>query len=234
MVRSAVVKRTSLSAFLSALLAALAWAPAAPAQPVPSWYTSRMTVSEGPILVEHFWSKGRRMRAQTVIAGRPIITLVDEKHYVIYDEMSRTGISIGRSPIAIAQDEGRGRPFGREGDRILAEGAEKVGSAVLAGQDADHYRITDARGRREVWLTRDELHVPIQVSIRDRRTGSERNIQYLDWNTGGSFDDAFFQTPPGAQIEEMSYDEYVERSKKGAVGPAPPFYADLLHGVRKD
>lgn len=230
MVRSAPVMRISLR--LLPLLPMLFLATPSAGQPLDTWYASRMTMGGAPVLVEYFWSMGHRMRAQSVVGGRPLLTLVNEKRYIIIDGMARTGISIERSPIAIRQDADRGRPFGNEAERMIAGGAEMVGTTVVAGQDAERYRVTDAAGRREVWVTKDELRVPIQVMRRDRRSGTEIHSQYLDWNHGVALPDAFFEPPPDVTLESYTYDAYIEASQKGAVGPAPPFYADLLHGVR--
>ena len=68
---------------------------------------------------------------------------------------------------------------------------------------------------------------------RDRRSGVEFRSQYLDWNHAIGLPDHLFEPPSDVELEPVGYDDYVERSKKGAVGPAPPFYADLLHGRRE-
>jgi hypothetical protein len=229
MVRSATVKRTSVS--VAVLVVALVASSAGAQQN--NWYASRMTFGEAPVFIEHFWSRGVSMRAQSVIRGRPLITLVNERRYIIIDSLAKKGISIERGPVAIAQDAGRKRPFGNEGDRIIAAGAERVGGEVLGGQDVDRYRLTGSAGRSEVWVTHDDLRVPIQVLRRQRKTGSETRLQYLDWDTPMALPDHFFEPERDVELEVITYDDYVERSKLGAVGPAPPFYADLLHGVRE-
>ena len=222
--------RTRVAA-LAALALAVAAAPApAHAQPATGWWTQRLTYGAGPMLVENLWCKGPRMRAEFVFEGHPIVTLVDERRYVIFDEVTRTGVAIARSPAAIALDAKRARPFGREADDLIAEGAEKVGSEVRAGQDVDHYRLTKPGGdQREVWASADTFKLPAEWRSFDRGTGRESRVVYLRW-VQQSFPEAMFQPEPGVKLEEIGYDDYVARSRQGPVGPAPPLFADLLHG----
>src|SRR4030095_14729283 len=114
--------------------------------PEDGWWTQRLTFGEGPALVENLWCKGRRMRAESVFDGNPIITLVDEHRYVIIARLRGTGTSIGRSPTAIQQDAKRRRPFAEEAERLMAQGAEKVGSEGGAGQGGRDSPNTDGKG----------------------------------------------------------------------------------------
>jgi len=198
-----------------------------------SWWTQRLTFGEGPAFAENLWSKGLRMRAESVVEGHRVTTLVDEKRYVIIDEFGRTGISIARSPRAIGQDAKRKRLFGNEAEDLLRDGAEKVGSEVRAGQEVDHYRLTRKDGDRdEVWVTQDERRLPLETLFRDRSTGAMNRRVYLRW-VEAPWPDALFEPAAGVKLEQLSYDEYLERSRKGPVGPAPPFYSELLHGQRE-
>jgi hypothetical protein len=198
-----------------------------------SWWTQRLTFGAGPALVENLWCKGRRMRAESVFDGHTIVTLVDEERYLIIDPLRGEGISIQRSPIAVGQDAGRARPFGYEAASLL-KSAEKVGSEVRAGRDVDHYRSTASDGdRSEVWVTQDELRLPMEELFRARDTGAKNQRVYLRWVQAG-FPDSLFQPGPGVKLEKIAYEQYIERTRKGeAVGPAPPLYADLLHGRRE-
>ena len=54
--------------------------------------------------------------------------------------------------------------------------------------------------------------------------------QYLDWTRGTKMPKAFFEPDPRIQIESVSYEDYVRRSRREPVGPAPAFYRELLHG----
>jgi hypothetical protein len=223
--------RTRLALLLAASLAAPL---AARAAPEAGWWTQRLSYGEGPMLIENLWSKGRRMRAESVFNGIPIVTLVDERRYVIIDVTRHTGVSIARSPVSMQQDAKRPRPFGYEVETLLARGAEKVGSEVRAGQDVDHYRITSVHGDRdEIWVTQDELQLPMEELFRDRETGAKSQRVYLRWVQVG-LPDEFFRPGPGVKLEEISYEEYVESTRKGQPpGPAPPLYSDLLHGRRE-
>lgn len=223
--------RTHLAAALLAA-AALLHPGSARAQEA-TWWTQRLTFGEGPAFAENLWAKGRRMRAESVVEGQRVVTLVDEKRYVIIDEFRRTGISIARSPRAIGQDAKRRRPFGTELDDLMRDGAEKVGSEMRAGREVDHYRLTRRDGDRdEVWVTQDESRLPLEAVYRERNTGTLSRRVYLRW-VETAFPDELFQPADGVKLEEISYEDYVERSRKGPVGPAPPFYADLLHGTRE-
>jgi hypothetical protein len=198
-----------------------------------AWWTQRITFGAGPAFVENLWTKGRRMRAESIIEGHRVLTFVDDKRYVIVDDLGRTGLSIERSPHSVAQDAKRKRPFGNEVDDILKAGGEKVGEDVRAGQDVEHYRVSKSGGDRdEVWVTKDATRLPIEALYRDRETGAANRRVYLRWIEVPLPDD-FFAPPRDVKLESMGYDEYTSRSKQGPVGPAPPFYSDLLHGTRE-
>jgi len=221
--------RTQLAAAFLAL-GLLSGAGSAAAQEA-AWWTQRMTFGAGPAFIENLWAKGRRMRAESIVEGRRIVTYVDDKRYAIVDDLGKAGVSIGRSEHSIGQDAKRKRPFGTELDEIVKQGGEKVGQEMRAGQEVDHYRLTQGDGDRdEVWVTTDESHLPIESLFRDRGTGAANRRVYLRW-VEAQFPDDFFAPPRDVKLESMTYDEYVARSKKGSVGPAPPFYSDLLHGT---
>ena len=231
MVRSALVARTHFLVF--ALLSILVSPVAADSQPVATWATSRMTQSDSGNLVEYLWSKGAKMRAETVIAGRPVLTLVNETRYIIIDALNKEGVSIERSEVARSLDAKRGRPFGNEATRLIAAGAEKIEGGVESGLEASRYRLTNSAGRREVWVTEGEYQLPVEIYRYYRNTGSEMRVRYLGWSPGVPLPDWFFEPQSDVKLETLSYTEYVERSKKEAIGPAPPFYAELLHGRRQ-
>jgi hypothetical protein len=223
--------RTPLAAAVS-LVVLLAAAPAARAQQANAWWTQRLTYGAGPMLVENLWCKGPKMRAEFVFEGHPIVTLVDERRYAMLDLVTRTGVSIARSPASIAQDAKRKRPFAHEPDDLIAEGAEKVGTEVRAGQEVDHYRLTKPGGDQlEVWASTDEYRLPSEWRSFVRSSGQESRVVYLRW-VQQAFPDAMFRPDPDVKLEELSYEEYLARAEKGPVGPAPPLFADLLHGPR--
>ena len=195
-----------------------------------TWYVQKVTTGDSPLRVENFWSKGSRLRAHSVIAGRPILTLVNGEFYSVIDELAGTGVAIRRSPAAIQADARRGRPFGREGDRLIAAGAEKVGRETIKGRDCDVYRLTDPRGRREACLLLEAAHLPLHAEEFDRASGATVQFRFLDWSRGFPAADAFFEPDPRIALERVEYDDYLERAPKGPVGPAPVLYRDLLHG----
>jgi hypothetical protein len=198
-----------------------------------AWWTQRITFGAGPAFVENLWTKGRKMRAESVVEGRRVLTFVDEKRYVIVDELGKTGISIERSEHSIAQDAKRKRPFGNEADDVVKAGGETVGVEMRAGQEVEHFRSTLRDGDRdEVWVTKDERRLPIESVYRERQTGTTNRRIYLRW-VEAAFPDEFFAPARDVKIETIGYDEYATKSKQGPVGPAPPFYSDLLHGTRE-
>ena len=74
-----------------------------------TWYAQVLARSPVGLNVTHFWSKDRKLRAETVIAGRRIVTIVDESTYYAYDLLVRTGIAVQRAPTAIGVSPPRRR-----------------------------------------------------------------------------------------------------------------------------
>jgi hypothetical protein len=196
-----------------------------------TWYAQVLAHSPVGINVTHFWSKDSKLRAETVIAGRRIVTIVDETTYYAYDLLVRTGIAVQRAPKAIAQDKDRPRPFGNELHALLRQGAEPIGPESLGGQDVDVYQITDERGRRKLWVTQDERRLPLRVFAYQRVSGTGMNTDYLNWQRGLPILNAFFIPEPGVDIATLSYEEYIQKqAKRQPLGPVPVLYSDLLHG----
>ena len=79
-----------------------------------TWYAQRLTSGDAPLRVDNLWSKGSRLRAETVIAGRPILTLVSGERYVIVDRLARRGVSIRRNRASVSADVEAGRLAGVE------------------------------------------------------------------------------------------------------------------------
>ena len=142
------------------------------------------------------------------------------------------GVAIQRSPRAIRADAERGRPFGNEATILLEIGGEKVSTQEVSGRTCDLYRLTNKDGRHEVCISRDEARLPVLVRIWSRASGKEALTRYLDWTRGLALSDAFFEPEPDVKLEPLSYEEYVARAGKEQIGPAPPFFRDLLHGTR--
>jgi hypothetical protein len=207
----------------------------AEAEPVrrgtPSWYAATVAEDEkGGFLMVHFWSKGPLFRSEAIIAGRRIETLVDRTTYYIIDSASGTGVAIERSAAAIAQDEGRVRPFANELHKLLMEGGELVGSETSAQGPVEVYRVTNSRGQRTLWMSIEDPQVPLRVRTYDRATATTGKVDYVNWLYGPKIWDGFFAPDPRIDLERISYEQYRERVGRGPIGPAPVLYSHLLHG----
>lgn len=209
--------------------------PAQAEPPAEVWHAQAITMTEGaPMNITYYWSKGPSLHAETVVAGHKLITLVHHEWYYVVDAVTAKGVAIQRSPRAVAQDATRGRPFGREADLILEQGAEKVGSETHGGTTVDVYRLTDKAARREVWMPQTGLRVPLHVEVFDRAMGKTRRTDYIGWTQEVELSDAFFEPDPRVELERLSYQQYLDRANKGhMIGPAPVLYAYLLHGTRQ-
>ena len=207
--------------------------PAKDAAPEPTWYAMALGQLAGRPVVGHFWSKGPRLRAETVIFGRPILTLVDKKYYYTIDVMDGTGLAIQRSPVSIAEDAGRTRPFAIEWDEMSDAGGEKVRSEKIGSQETEVWRLTNVSGRRTIWVSPQAPRLVMRVETYDRDSSGTEGVEYLNWQYGLAIPDEFFQPGPGIRIRRMEYGKYVAAARKGPVGPAPPLYRYLLHGRKK-
>jgi outer membrane lipoprotein-sorting protein len=206
-------------------------APAAPVENPDTWYAQALAHSEIGINVTHFWSKGPLLRAETVVVGRRVVTIVNGGTYYAYDGLGRTGVAVGRAPAAIEQDTERERPFGNELAAVVQQGAESVGFENLGGREVEVFRVTDERGRRQVWVTTGEERLPLRIEVFRRQTGQTLSTDFLNWMSGFPISDAFFEPEPGIDFVRLSFDEYLARQADGKpLGPVPVFYTDLLSG----
>jgi hypothetical protein len=195
-----------------------------------TWYVARVSSGDAPLRVEHFWSKGPKLRAETVLAGRPLLTIVSGDRYFVIDTLAGSGIGIRRSPEALEAAKHRERPFGNEAAELLGAGAEKVGSDEVLGRPCDVYRLTNRRGRREACISQDELRLPMHFLEFDRASGRTGQARYLDWARGFPAPDSFFEPDPRFEIERIEYEDYLRRATQEKMGPAPVLYKQLLHG----
>ncbi len=195
----------------------------------PTWYALTLAHSQIGINVAYFWSKGPKLRAETVIAGRKVVSLVRGDTYYAYDATSREGVAIGRSREALAKDAPDRRPFGRELEVIVRQGGELVGEEPIGGRVCERYRVTDDAGRREAWVTKDEPRLPVRLEIYTRLTGKTIYTDFLNWSSSLPIDDGFFEPDPGVRFQRLSYDEYAARQFT-PVGPVPILYMDLVTG----
>lgn len=200
-----------------------------------TWYVRSLIGSEFGAIMTHYWSKGSLFRADTVVAGHPITTIVDESRYYIYDSILADGASIERNPASIAEDATRGRPFARELRELLATGAEKVSEGFLEEGSIGYevYQLTNENGRQRVQVTKTDPPLPIQVETFVRETGATGVLEYAGWQRGFALRDSFFEPPNTIVFEQISYLEYTSRFGKVPIGPAPVYYRYLLHGSRK-
>jgi len=201
--------------------------------PGPTWYAQALSRGPGGLNVTHFWSKGASLRAETVIAGHKIVTIVHRDTYFAYDVLLRNGLAITRAEKALALAVGERRPFGNEAEGILRQGAELVREEDILGRACDVFRVTDTRGRREVWVTKDAARLPLHMEIYHRTSGTRQSTDYLNWQTGLPVPDEFFEPEPEIVFERFGFEEYVRHTAlEGPVGPVPVLYGDLLHGPR--
>ncbi len=196
-----------------------------------SWYAERLTTGDAPVRLEHLWSKGDRLRSENTFMGHPIVNLVADGRYVVFDRLSRRGISIARSPLAIAQDADRERPFANELAALRSAGAEQVGSERVGTSRCDIWRLTNQEGRREVCVSEGDAKLPLWRKIWVRNTGRESLSRYLEWSRDLQLPDAFFQVPADVELEQLTYEAYLERAPKERLGPSPPMHRELLHGT---
>jgi hypothetical protein len=195
----------------------------------PTWYAQALTRGEAGLNVTHFWSKGAMLRAESVVAGHKIVTIVRGDRYYAFDGLTGEGLSIRREPATVAADRADQRPFAREYEILVGQGAELVREETMLGRRAGIYRVTDDHGRRELWVTQDAMRIPLRVDVFDRESGKQRTTDYVNWQSDLAIPDAFFAPDSHAALKEMDYTEYLRRSsEEGTVGPVPVLYTGLL------
>lgn len=200
----------------------------------PTWYAQALARGTAGLNVTHFWSKGAMLRAETVVAAHKIVTIVRGDWYYAYDGLTNKGLAVRREPAAVALDSPDKRPFGNEYEILDGQGAEKIREEDLLGRKAGVYRVTDQRGKRELWVTLDSARIPLRLEIFDRKSGGRRYTDYVNWQSDLYMPDAFFEPDVSAKLDELDYKEYLRISAtKGTVGPVPILYTNLLY-TRKD
>jgi hypothetical protein len=195
-----------------------------------NWYALRVTRGDTGVIVANLWSAGRNLRAEAVLSGIPVAQVVNGEWYYVIDGLRQTGLAVRRSPAALQKDLSAGRPFGNEAAELAARGAELIREEEIGGRKAKVLRHTDQMGRHEVWVTDDASALPIRIDSTDRDSGVHIVTDYVDWLSEIELPPAFFEPDPRIQFERIEYDEYVQRSSQGPVGPAPVLFGDLLHG----
>jgi outer membrane lipoprotein-sorting protein len=204
---------------------------AARSVPAERWYAATIANDEsGGFLMVHFWSKGALFRSEAVIAGRPIVTVVDHETYYIFERLSSQGVAIERSKLTKQQDATRGRPFANELDVLIRAGGELVKTTDTPSGPVDVFRATNDAGRRTVWVSTVAPRVPLRVETYDRASATTGRVEYANWIYGPEMPDEFFAPDPRVEFEKVSYAEYKKRLGRETIGPAPVLYRDLLHG----
>ncbi len=199
-----------------------------------TWHAETLTYSESGVRTAQFWSKGPKLRSETVVAGRRIVTIVSGRYYHSLDLSSGLGISIVRNRAAIAED-GKGlRPFATELRAIEEAGGERVGQKRVAGTLADVYRITDSRGRREVWVQSGGSRLPLRSEMFLRGKGSTIRTDYVQWLSGLTLPDSFFEPDPRIETTEYEYAAFLEGAATGDIVGVPVLFSHLLHGGASD
>lgn len=205
--------------------------PAEGAEAMPTWYGQALAHGDGRITMTHFWSKGPKMRAETVIAGHKVVTIVNGDYYYALDALGGQGIAVRRTAAALAADSPDRRPFGREWESMLRQGAERVREEEVQGAPTELYRLTDLRGRREIWVSLSEPRLPVRITIFTRSSGQTQTTDYINWLRNLTIEDFFFEPDPGVDIRYYEFEDFMERTAKwGPVGPIPVLFYDLLHG----
>jgi len=197
-----------------------------------SWYTSALVSGRSGYRVTHYWSLGPALRSQTIIGVRPMTTIVYGDRYWVYDELLAEGIEIKRSPLAIAEDAKRGRPFGRDLEIIVEIGGERIETALVSGIPAETWRVTNSMGRRTVWVTANEPKVPLRVENFIRESGESATLNYSNWASGFEIQKKFFSPPADLELRRFEYNDFVAESLKGPIGHTPILYPELIHGSR--
>lgn len=196
----------------------------------PTWYAQVLARGEAGVNVTYFWSSGSKFRAETVVAGHKIVTIVNGPSYTAYDATTLEGVAIARAPEALALDSPDRRPFGNELEVMQKMGAEKIGEESLHGVECDVYARSDAKGRRVLWVTKKEPRLPLHIEIYDAPSASTRYTDFVDWLDALKLRDEFFRPDPAVKLQNYGLAEYLEASGKGPVGPVPVLYTDLLQG----
>lgn len=193
------------------------------------WYVQSVAQSElTGYQSGHYWSHGTKFRFETVIDGHPIVNIVNGSNYYALDLFSGVGIAIERSAKAVAQDRLVPRPFGNDHIQLLNEGGELIREEVLFGKPCKVYRLTNDRGRREVWVDK-KLDLPIRAITFQRDTAAETVTDYIGWaRDNRDVPDSFFTPDPRLKLVDIRYDGFARYADEGTV--VPVLFPYLIHG----
>jgi outer membrane lipoprotein-sorting protein len=203
--------------------------PKAPSVPK-TWHATVFFSSGDSYRIIHYWSSGSSMRAETLIGGHPITTIIRGDRYIAFDRLMGKALDVERSPAAVAQDQGRVRPFAIELEDLKRAGGEKIEETTMSGVPVEVWRLTDETGRRTVWVSKKEPFIPIRAETFVRGSSQTLIFDYSNWGFDLEIPDSFFTLPSDVEVVRFGYAEFERRSAKEPVGVAPILYPDLLHG----
>lgn len=203
--------------------------PKAPTVPK-TWHATVFFSSGGSYRIIHYWSSGSMMRAETLIGGHPITTIVRGDRYIAFDRLTGKALEVERSPAAVAQDQGRLRPFAIELEELKRAGGEKIEDTTMSGVPVEVWRLTDETGRRTVWVSKSEPFVPIRAETFVRGSSQTLTFDYSNWGFDLEIPASFFTLPGDVAVERFGYAAFEQKTAREPRGPAPILYPDLLHG----
>ncbi len=195
-----------------------------------TWHATVFFSNGGSYRIIHYWSDGAKMRAETLISGHPITTIVRGDRYVALDRLTGKAIDIERAPAATLADQGRPRPFGIELDELKKAGGERIEDSTMSGVPVEVWRLTDDTSRRTVWVSKKPPHVPIRAETFVRGSSQTLVFDYSNWGFDLEMPASFFTLPSETLVDRFGYAEFGEKSAKAPIDGPPILYPDLLHG----
>ena len=102
---------------------------------IPSWYTQTFARGDAGLNVTYLWSLKSKFRAETVIRGHKLVTIVNGETYYVYDALTMKPESpFAARPQRWPQNLQTHRPFGNEAQILIDEGGEKIREESIAGR----------------------------------------------------------------------------------------------------
>ena len=181
------------------------------------------------VIIVQYWSLGPLLRAEAVMSGHNIVTVVNGDYYYVYDSLTNSGYRIRRAAEVVAADANRKRPFGMQLEEILSFGGEKIREETFEGVPVEVYRMTNDEERRTLWVQKNSDAIPIRIETYERKQARTARLDWINWLTGLKVSRSFFSPPSQVEFEEFdSYEAYLLRLAQGPVLPAPPFFHELI------
>ncbi|MFK7895025.1 MAG: hypothetical protein AB8G23_04265 [Myxococcota bacterium] len=229
--RLAVVFALSIGVVLTLLPAAGQAADSEKGDATKRFYASTFVSGRSGYRVIHYWSDGATMRAETLIGGHPVTTIVKGDQYLVFDRLTKQGLAITRAQEAVSAEKKGARPFGKEWVEIQAAGGERVEETNLSGIEVEVWQLTNDGGSQKVWVSKDAPRIPLRVEVYDRRSSDTVKTDYSNWKLNLDIPGAFFDAEQGVKFERFTYEDFVNKARTERVGTVPVLYPDLLHGT---